>query len=107
MPNPFLETLDCPDPSFSAPVRGTTITALQALTTLNNFVVLRHSEHFAERLEGEADNRSAQVDRAYLLAFGRPPSDDERRVSLSFIERHGLPNFCRLLFNANEFVFVD
>lgn len=107
VPNPFLETLDCPDPSFSAPVRGTTITALQALATLNNFLILRHAEHFAARLKGEADNLPIQVDRAYALALGRQPDDQEREDATSFVAQHGLPNFCRLLFNANEFLFVE
>ena len=107
VPNPFLETLDCPDPSFSAPVRGQTITALQALTTLNNSLVLKQSEHFAERLEREMQSTATRLDRAYVLAFGRLPTDDERTAAIAYVDQYGLPNFCRLLFNANEFLFVD
>ncbi|MBL9124170.1 MAG: DUF1553 domain-containing protein, partial [Planctomycetaceae bacterium] len=107
VPNPFLETLDCPDPSFSAPVRGQTLTALQALTTLNNSLVLKQAEHFAARLEQEADDLPGRIERAYWLACGRPPRDDERAAASGYCEQHGLANFCRLLFNANEFWFVD
>ena len=41
------------------------------------------------------------------LAFGRPPSDAERDALSAFARKHGLPAACRLLLNANEFVFVD
>ncbi|HEX4645165.1 MAG TPA: DUF1553 domain-containing protein, partial [Verrucomicrobiae bacterium] len=41
VPDPLMETLDCADPSQSVPVRNTTITALQALTLLNNPFTVR------------------------------------------------------------------
>ena len=42
-----------------------------------------------------------------MLAFGRPARVDERRALLDYAERYGLDKACRLLLNANEFVFVD
>jgi hypothetical protein len=41
------------------------------------------------------------------LAFGREPNAAERTALMGYAERHGLANACRLLFNANEFMFVD
>jgi hypothetical protein len=31
----------------------------------------------------------------------------ERAAFLGHLEKHGLPSVCRVLFNSNEFVFVD
>jgi hypothetical protein len=47
------------------------------------------------------------VDRGYLLAFGRLPRAEERTVLIAHAHKHGLASVCRLLFNANEFVFID
>ncbi len=107
VPNPFLETLDCADPNINVPVRNTTVTALQALALLNNPFMVQQAEFFAERVRNIEIEPARQVDAAYLLAFGRTPSVQERVAMTSYLERHGLANLCRLLFNANEFMFVD
>ena len=75
----------------------TTITAIQALAVLNNPFVIRMAEHFAER--------AGTVNNAVKLAFGREPSADE--LAAYSCEDHGMPNLCRVLFNTNEFLFVD
>jgi hypothetical protein len=48
-----------------------------------------------------------QVDVAHLLAFGRVPAADERSALAAYAQRHGLANLCRMLLNANEFMFID
>ncbi len=45
--------------------------------------------------------------RAFRLAFGREPSAQETAASLRLAREHGLAVLCRVLFNANEFVFVN
>jgi mono/diheme cytochrome c family protein len=107
VPNPFLETLDCADPNINVPVRNTTVTALQALALLNNPFMVQQAEFFAERVRQMETEPAKQVDAAYLLAYGRTPDADERVAMTGYLERHGLANLCRLLFNANEFMFVD
>jgi mono/diheme cytochrome c family protein len=107
VPNPFLETLDCADPNINVPVRNTTVTALQALALLNNPFMLQQAEFFAERVRKMESESAKQVDAAYRLAFGRLPTPTERADLVRYAERHGLANACRLLFNANEFMFVD
>jgi hypothetical protein len=107
VPNPFLECLDCADPNINTPVRSTTLTALQALALLNDAFMLRQSELLAERLRMISDNPSRQIEAAYLSAFGRPPTTEEKAALTSYAAKHGLANACRLLFNTNEFVFVD
>jgi hypothetical protein len=107
VPDPFMETLDCPDANLLAPKRNVTLTALQALSTLNNPFVLRQCENFAARLQRDSADLSGQIDRAYKLALSRPPRPDETRLLRAYAQKHGLVNACRLLLNNSEFVFID
>src|SRR5258706_6877727 len=73
VPNPFLECLDCADPNLNTPVRGTTLTALQALALLNDPFMLKQAELFAERLQRLSLSASKQLEAAYALTLGRGP----------------------------------
>jgi len=107
VPNPFLECLDCADPNLNTPVRGTTLTALQALALLNDPFMLKQAELFAERLQRLSSSEAQQLEAAYALALGRGPTAVETQALKTYAQRHGLASACRLLFNLNEFVFVD
>jgi hypothetical protein len=106
IPDPFMQTLDCPDASQLSPKRESSVTALQALTMLNNRMIVRQSEHLAERLSRERSELTGQIERLYALAFSRPPSDDEVEMVAAYARKHGLANACRMLLNGNEFMFV-
>ncbi len=104
----FLTTLDCPSPANLVPARNTTTTALQSLALLNNDFMLRQSGYFAERLTNEEPmDLSQRITSAFLLAFGRLPSVDELAAGETLAKSRGLQQFCRMLLNANEFVYVD
>jgi len=106
--SPLLDTLDCPDPSTTTPKRGSTTTPLQALALLNNSFMLRMADSMAARIERESGKiASEQVDRAFALAYSRPPRDEERKIAAAFVEKHGLAAFCRVLLNTNGFLYVD
>lgn len=106
--NPFLDTLDCPDPSTTTPKRSVTTTPLQAMAMWNNAFVLRMADAMAARIEREAgDDLAQRVDRAYWLAVSRRASDEERQAVGGFVQRHGLAALCRVLLNSNEFMYVD
>ena len=107
MPNPFLECLDCADPNINTPVRSTTLTALQALALLNDPFMIKQAELFAARLHKIAPDLPSQIEAAYKLALGRPPTAEESEAIAAYARTHGLANACRLLFNTNEFMFVD
>src|SRR5262249_39501054 len=107
VPDPFMDALDCPDASQFTPVRAESITALQALALLNDPFLVRMSEHFANRLEIEKETLEDQVQRAFLLSLGRPGNARERSRLADYARRHGLANACRVLFNTNEFLFVN
>ena len=106
-PDPFMETLDCADPSQFVDKRNETLTALQALALLNDKFMLLMAGHFADRLLGIAEDLPSRIDTAYRLTVGRSPTADEMRDLEVYAKRFGLENLCRVLFNLNEFVFVD
>jgi hypothetical protein len=106
--NRLLDAFDCPDPSTTSPRRTVTTTPLQALAMLNNALVLHVARQFAERLERDAGpDVDRQVRRAYLLAYGRPPNDDEARLARQVVEKHGLTVLARAILNSNEFLYID
>jgi hypothetical protein len=105
LPDPFMDVLDCPDASQFAPARASSVTALQALSLLNDRFLVRQSEHFAARLASAGDSQ-AQVRRAFLLALGRPPTDKEAVTLSAYAAQHGMANACRVLLNTSEFLFV-
>lgn len=104
---PFMTTLDCADPSMQVGKRNESVSALQALALLNNTFVLSMSKHFAARIGALDASPEAKVARAFYLALGRPPEAAELRQLRGYAAEHGFPNLCRLLFNLNEFSFVD
>ncbi len=68
---------------------------------------MQQSEFFAERLKREqGDHVQKQVQSAFALAFNRDATQEELLVAMKFTEREGLTMFCRVVLNANEFVYV-
>jgi hypothetical protein len=106
-PQPFMTTLDCADPSMSVEKRNESMTALQALALLNDQLMLAMAGHFAQRIVKECGKPEQQIDRAYLLALGRKPRAEERDALAAYANQYGMANACRVIFNLNEFVFVD
>lgn len=106
-PDPLLEALDCPDASQSAPVRGVSVGALQALTLWNNQFTLRYAEHLANRCKQSANDISEQVQQACQLVYQRQATDEEKKIWTNYTRQHGLANFCRVLFNSSEFLFIE
>jgi len=107
VPDPFMETLDCADPSLQVEKRNETLTALQALALLNNKFMVKMAGHFAARLEKQGKTLDEQVTAGCRYALGREPTKDETALLRGYAEKHGLANLCRLLLNMNEFCFVD
>jgi mono/diheme cytochrome c family protein len=112
---PMLETFDQPDSSFSCSRREPTNVAPQALALMNSRFMYRCASDFAVRLNrSHADVPAAWIDEGWTLALGREPSPAERQKALELFasrtpaERsHALVEFCLMLFNLNEFVYVD
>ncbi|SIO67908.1 Planctomycete cytochrome C [Singulisphaera sp. GP187] len=107
LPDPFMDSMDCPDASQLSPTRNASVTALQALAMLNDRFIVRQSEHFAARVGKLATTPAGQIEAVYRLALGRSPSPDESEAFVAYAVKHGMANVCRLILNSNEFMFVD
>ncbi len=105
----LLTDFDGPDPAFAEPRRAATTTPLQALTLLNHPFSLDMANFFAERVKAESNAAlpASQVERAFVLAFGRAPTADELQSGLDLVKEHGLPLLCRTLLNSNELIMID
>ncbi|HLJ11123.1 MAG TPA: DUF1549 and DUF1553 domain-containing protein [Planctomycetaceae bacterium] len=127
---PELDLLDFADTNASCEQRPVSTIPTQALTLLNGEFLNREAKHFAERLAREADaDPVAQIDRAYRLALSRSPSAEEKAAALAFLERQArrvaeedqaapqnpprnaarvaLEALCLVIYNLNEFAYVD
>jgi hypothetical protein len=107
LPDPFMEALDCPAGDQVMPSRTNSITVQQVLAMWNDALVLKQAEHLAGRLKLERTTTQDRVERAVRLALGRKPNSMEAERFAKYVDKHGLANFCRLIFNTNEFMFID
>ena len=104
---PLFEAYDQPNLINTCDRRNRSTIAPQALLLMNNNFVITQAKFFAERLRKEAGvNATAQVEKAFLLALGRMPSQLEKAI-FAFINGgpNRLPEFCQAMFNLNEFVY--
>ncbi len=107
-PPQFMTTLDFPNAANLTPARHVTTTALQSLALLNNDFMQRQSADFSDRVKADAGSEiAAQIARAFALAFGRKPDAAEVNSASALVKSHGLTQLCRMLMNADEFVYVD
>ncbi len=115
---PMLKAFDSPDTDSTCAVRFATTVPTQSLTMLNSKMMNDNAELLATRLEHECGNdRKAQVQKAFSLAFSREPSDTEIQQAVDAIasmqkkfdlsDHDALERFCLLTLNLNEFVFLD
>jgi hypothetical protein len=107
LPDPLMESLDCPDGSQLAPARSASVTALQALSLLDNRFIVRQSEHTAARLTATGATQGEQIRLLFQWTLLRDPTPEESQRWQAYAGRHGLANACRMMFNTNEFVFVN
>ena len=106
-PDPFMETLDCADPSLLVDKRNETINSLSALTMLNNKFMIRMSQHFAALVEHQSNDVPSRIAQAFQRAIGRAPTDEERESLAAYANQFGLANACRVILNLSEFTFID
>jgi len=99
---------DAPDAGQACPRRTASTTPLQAMSLLNSNFMIEQSALWAKRLAEQAGSvPDAQARQAFDWLFGRTPSDAELAAGVRLIQSHGLASFCRALFNANEFLFLQ
>lgn len=103
----FLQSFDVDDGRTPCPVRTQTITAPQALFSMNDPLVEEASANLAHRL-AKAPDLPAAVQLAYRETIGRPPSHLELDRALSYLANDPakLKGFVWLLYNLDEFLFI-
>jgi hypothetical protein len=125
---PMFDAFDPPEVMTSCARRMETVVPAQALALLNSRVSAEQSRALAVRLLKECGDKPDKVlARAWLLAFNRPITKEEKNRSLAFLKqresdlrakgapevaassdfRSALTELCLALFNANEFTYID
>jgi hypothetical protein len=115
-----LESFDYPQMNPNCVERRDSTVATQALHLLNNGMVHALAEHFARRVSREAGaDPIARVDQAYVIALGRPPTDEESQIGRDALAQFAelwagdaadlkaLTAFCHALTNSAAFLYVD
>jgi len=125
--DPLLDVFDVADGYGSVSARNVTTTPTQSLLMINGDWALERASAFADRLFEEDPNRTEveRIDRAFRLAFGRPAEPVENDGARAFLAdqsaliraetndgeaailREAWVDFCHILLNANEFLYVD
>ncbi|MDA0812096.1 MAG: DUF1549 and DUF1553 domain-containing protein [Verrucomicrobia bacterium] len=107
VPDPLMDTLDCPDGGAITSVRNVSTTPLQTFAMLNDAFLIRQCEHIAMRIATAADSPEKQIDAAFQLILLRDAREHERTKFVDYARHHGLANACQLLVNSNEFLHLD
>jgi hypothetical protein len=116
----FLQVFDFPNPSFTAEQRFSTNVPLQRLFFMNSNFVYKQAESLARRVYDQG-NDEARIRKAYLILYGRAPTDAELKVGIEFLKAHpdapgaeiagqpstGWKEYARVLLSSNEFEFVN
>lgn len=131
-PLSLLETFDQPFMNPNCVRRGTSVVSSQALHLMNSDLTRENARYMAGRIvDAVGDDATAQIERAYLLAFARRPSVDETKAALGALERMNaewekplekerpaepvrsrakwlaLSTLCHALINSAEFLYID
>ncbi|MSV29811.1 MAG: DUF1549 domain-containing protein [Bryobacterales bacterium] len=109
---PMFEVFDGANMSETCPRRQTTTVAPQALTLFNGAFVNEHARHLASRIvEFAGPNVDRQIDRAFRVILGRPPTKDQTMNARGFLGKSrpedGLAQFAMVLLNVNEFFYLE
>ena len=116
--HPMLASFDSPDTDTSCAVRISTTVPTQALGMLNGQFINQQATKFANRLQKSFPNDvEQQIVSGIHLTTGRSATNAEIQTDLDFIkdlqqteklsEADALRNYCLVLLNANEFVYLD
>ena len=105
---PFMEAFDQPPALTSCALRQSSTHPPQALELLNGDTSNRLAKDLAARLEREVGGIPVQqVERAYLLATGRAPTEQEKSLAVEFLKTQSLSEFALAVFNLNAFLYVN
>jgi len=118
--DPLLAVFDSPEGFHSTAQRHVTTTPTQALLMINSPFMVARGRALADRIAKEKTSDDDRIERAFQLCFGRATTVKEREGALAFLReqeqkvgskgnrrQQALADFCHVLLNANEFLYVD
>jgi Protein of unknown function (DUF1553)/Protein of unknown function (DUF1549)/Planctomycete cytochrome C len=116
-PNALMTMFDFPDSNVTSARRTVTTVPQQQLFVLNSDFTIQTAKAFANRLEKAVKTEPDRINLAFRLAYGREPSDAERRASTEFLREAGTPRpgdrltaweqYAQAVLASNEFLWVD
>lgn len=109
--SPMMTTFDAPNPHSSIGKRQVSNVPAQSLIMLNSPFVVQQSELLATEL-ASIEDVDARLDRLFMLAIARTPTDDERAGAISFLDEQGedhaaWTDLAHVVFNMKEFIFIE
>ncbi len=113
--NPVFLAFDFPTPFTTMGRRSTSNVPAQALVLLNNPLILAEADRAAQQTK--ILEPASRVEALWLAAYGRPPSTDESREALEFVDEQSKEygandpspawrDLAHVLLNSKEFSFV-
>ena len=117
-PEEFLHAFDVADGLTSTADRPSTTTPTQALLMINGEYALARAAATAKRLLSQSASVDEILIQAFQLAWGRTAEPHEFDAARRFLELDGeqnpeqvdrdkLADLCHVLFNSNEFLYLD
>jgi hypothetical protein len=119
-PVSLLQVFDAPTIVFNSLRRPRTAMPLQSLALMNSDFVRARAKAFASRLEREEPDQAKRIPLAFLTAWSREPSLEERQAATGFLDEqsrlYGLGaegrnkawvDFCQSMLMSNEFLYLD
>jgi hypothetical protein len=85
--DPFIEVFNGPNLDVSCDRRDTATIPTQSFTMFNSQFMHDMALAFAARLEKETPTPEARIERAFQLAYSRPPSQQESRMALAHLDK--------------------
>jgi hypothetical protein len=114
--NPMFLAFDYPIPFTTMGRRAVSTVPAQALIMMNNPFVVEQARVWAKNLlapasSGQTATSEARIRSAYRTAFTREPEPEELQAALVFLqerggEESGWADFCHVLLNTKEFIFI-
>jgi hypothetical protein len=126
----LLESFDLPQMNPNCLERRVSNVAPQALHLMNDELIHKLADHFAQRVWRSAGRDPAQqIEMVHLIALGRPPSGEEKKVGLAALARlnerwaenlagnsspdskpaaqRALTSYCHTVLNSAGFLYID
>lgn len=83
-PQEGLQLFDFPDANVTSSKRAQSIVPTQALYLMNSDFVSMQAQAMASHLSAQSSNRNDQIREAFLMAYGRPASNEELQACTTF-----------------------